>query len=239
MTNSAYAIHTHDGNELEGYIVRPKGDSATPRPVVLVIHAWTGQDDFARAKAHMIADLGYIGFAVDVYGKGRRGSNPDECSKLMTPWVSDRAALRARLLAAVDFARRIEGGDPNRLGAVGFCFGGLCAFDLARANAPGLKVAVGFHALFSPPILGAQAPISAKVLALHGYDDPMATPDAMLGFANEMTAAKADWQVVAYGHTGHAFTNPHAHDRANGLFYREVIATRAFESMRALLAEAL
>ncbi|MFM7051705.1 MAG: dienelactone hydrolase family protein [Planctomycetota bacterium] len=239
MSNTGYAVHTHDGTDLEGYIVMPKDASAAPRPIVLVIHAWTGQDDFARSKAHMIADLGYIGFAVDVYGKGNRGSTPDECSKLMTPWVKDRARLRDRLLAAVGFARGIAGGDPNRIGAIGFCFGGLCAFDLARANAPGLKAAIGFHALFTPPALGTQAPIAAKVLALHGYDDPMATPEAMLGFASEMTAAKADWQVVAYGHTGHAFTNPHAHDRANGLFYREVIATRAFAAMRQLLAEAL
>jgi dienelactone hydrolase len=90
-----------------------------------------------------------------------------------------------------------------------------------------------------PPALGAQPPIKAKVLALHGYDDPMATPEAMVGLANEMTAAKADWQVVAYGATGHAFTNPHAHDHANGMFYREVIATRAFKAMENLLAEAL
>jgi dienelactone hydrolase len=90
-----------------------------------------------------------------------------------------------------------------------------------------------------PPNLGAQDAIHAKVLALHGYDDPMAKPDAMVGFADEMTRAHADWQVVAYGATGHAFTNPHAHDHANGLFYREVIANRAFGAMRALLAEAL
>lgn len=234
----------HDGShELEGYLALPaaaSGAAATARrPVVLVIHAWGGQDDFARTKAHMLADLGYIGFAIDVYGKGRRGASPEENSKLMTPWVEDRAALRTRLLSAVDAARRIEGGDAERLGAIGFCFGGLCALDLARANAPGLRAAVAFHGLFAPPKLGAQPSIKAKVLALHGYDDPMARPDAMVGFADEMTAAHADWQVVAYGATGHAFTNPHAHDHAGGMFYREVIADRAFRAMQNLLAEAL
>jgi dienelactone hydrolase len=177
--------------------------------------------------------------AIDVYGKGRRGTSPEENGKLMTPWVEDRAALRKRLLAAVQAARAVEGGDPDRLGAIGFCFGGLCVLDLARANAPGLRASIAFHALFMPPDLGVQLPIKAKVLALHGYDDPMAKPDAMVGFANEMTAAHADWQVVAYGATGHAFTNPHAHDHAGGMFYREVIATRAFNAMENLLAEAL
>lgn len=229
-----------DGSqELEGYLALPSAPASAPRPVVLVAHAWGGQDEFARSKAHMVADLGYIGFAIDVYGKGRRGDSPEENSRLMTPWVEDRGALRTRLLAAVEAARTIEGGAPDRLGVIGFCFGGLCAFDLARANAPGLRVSVGFHALFMPPNLGAQPSIKSKVLALHGYDDPMATPESMVGFANEMTAAHADWQVVAYGATGHAFTNPHAHDHAGGMFYREVIAGRAFASMRNLLAEAL
>lgn len=226
---------------LEGFLALPAKPHARDgrTPIVLVAHAWGGHDEFAREKAHMLAELGYIGFAIDVYGKGRRGGSPDESSQLMAPWIEDRAALRRRLLAAIEAARHIEGGDPERLGVIGFCFGGLCAFDLARANAPGLRAAVGFHALFMPPGLGAQESIRAKVLALHGYDDPMAKPDAMVGFADEMTRAHADWQVVAYGGTGHAFTNPHAHDHASGLFYREIIARRAFSAMRDLLAEAL
>ena len=224
--------------ELEGYLARPAA-AAARAPVVLVAHAWGGQDDFARAKADMIASLGYIGFAIDVYGKGRRGNSPEENSKLMMPWVENRGALRTRLLSAVDAAAKIEGADPARLAVIGFCFGGLCAFDLARANARGVEAAIGFHALFGAPNLGAQAPIAAKVLALHGYDDPMATPEQMVGFAKEMTDAQADWQIVAYGGTGHAFTNPHAHDRASGMFYREIIADRAFAAMRGLLAEAL
>ena len=231
--------YTDGAAELEGFLAVPGAGFAGPRPVVLVAHAWGGQDEFARSKAHMLADLGYIGFAIDVYGKGRRGSTTEENSKLMTPWIEDRAALRRRLLASVDAARMVEGGDPDRLGVIGFCFGGLCAFDLARANATGLRAAVGFHALFMPPNIGPQHSIKAKVLALHGYDDPMAKPESMVEFANEMTAAHADWQVVAYGATGHAFTNPHAHDHAAGLFYREIIARRAFRAMENLLAEAL
>ncbi len=232
--------------ELEGYLALPdslnaaRQDLTTSRlPVVLVAHAWAGQDDFARARAHMLAELGYIGFAIDIYGKGFRGDSPEANSALMTPWMNDRAALRTRLLAAVDAARAFELADPERLGAIGFCFGGLCALDLARANAAGLRAAIAFHGLFTPPNLGEQQSIKSKVLALHGYDDPMAKPDALTAFENELTAANADWQVVAYGATSHAFTNPHAHDHANGMFYREIIANRAYGAMRALLAEAL
>jgi dienelactone hydrolase len=232
---------SRDGDvELEGYLAIPAGlEPGARRPVVLAIHAWGGLDEFARSKAHMLADLGYIGYAIDVYGKGRRGSSPEENSRLMTPWIEDRGALRARLLAAVATARALPGVDAERVGAIGFCFGGLCALDLARANAPGLRAVAAFHALFMPPGIGAQESIRAKVLALHGYDDPMARPDAMVAFADEMTRAHADWQVVAYGATGHAFTNPHAHDHAGGMFYREIIANRAFAAMRGLLAEAL
>lgn len=233
------ALAYFDGQqELDGYVARPTSAGARA-PVVLVAHAWGGQDDFARAKADMLASLGYIGFAIDVYGKGRRGDSPEANSKLMMPWVENRGALRTRLLCAVDAAAKLDGADAARLAVVGFCFGGLCAFDLARANARGVKAAIGFHALFGAPNLGAQPAIGAKVLALHGYDDPMATPEQLVGFAKEMTEAQADWQVVAYGGTGHAFTNPHAHDRAGGMFYREVIAERAFAAMRGLLAEAL
>ena len=104
--------------ELEGYLARPASAGART-PVVLVAHAWGGQDDFARAKADMIASLGSIGFAIDVYGKGRRGNSPEENSKLMTPWVENRGALRTRLLSAVDAASKLDGADASRLAVVG------------------------------------------------------------------------------------------------------------------------
>lgn len=229
-----------DGSaELEAFVAYPSSPVASPTPVVLVAHAWAGQDAFARAQAERLAGLGYIGMALDVYGKGRRGSNNEESSALMTPWVKDRAALRTRLLATVSTARELDGADPNRVGVIGFCFGGLCALDLARANAPGLKAAVAFHGLFFPPDLGEQAPIAARILALHGYDDPMAKPELMVSFMNELTAAKADWQVHAYGGTSHAFTNPEANDAGNGLVFRQQSASRAFLAMENFLRESL
>lgn len=231
-----------DAVACEGFVAVPAG-LARPAPVVLVGHAWAGQDDFARARAQELAELGYIGFAIDVYGKGRRGSNAEENAALMTPFMKDRAMLRARLLAALEAAKRVPQADPHRVAAIGFCFGGLCALDLARAAPSGLRGVVSFHGLFAPPAiggqLGAQGRISASVLCLHGYDDPMCTPDAVVALAKEMTDAGADWEIDMYGHTVHAFTNPAANDPSFGTVFKRKASDRAFAKMRLFLAECL
>jgi dienelactone hydrolase len=227
--------------ECEGCVASPTG-LKRPTPVILVCHAWGGQDDFARERAKELANLGYIGFAVDVYGKGRRGDSPEANSKLMTPFVEDRALLRRRLLAAVDTARRLPNADAQRLGAIGFCFGGLCAFDIARAATPGVRGVVAFHGLFNPPNPAQVRPptkISAAILALHGYDDPMCPPESVVDFAKELSAAGAEWEIDMYGHTSHAFTNPQANDSARGLMYRKEVSDRAFAKMRAFFGEVL
>lgn len=218
------------------------GASSDRRPVVVVCHAWGGRDGFVEEKARRLAELGYLGVAADVYGfdeGGERctGTTPEECGALMTPLVEDRGELRDRLLAAVEAARSLPEADPEKIVAIGYCFGGLCAFDLARANAPGLVGAVGFHGLFMPPGLGPQAPIAAKVLACHGWDDPMATPDSVLAFAKEMTEAKADWQLHAYGHAKHAFTNPQANNHQLGTVYNAAADARSWESLLDFLKE--
>jgi dienelactone hydrolase len=227
-----------DAAACEGFIAVPAG-LARPAPVVLVGHAWAGQDDFARARAKDLADLGYIGFAIDVYGKGRRGSNAEENAALMTPFMKDRAMLRTRLLAALEAAKRVAHADADRIAAIGFCFGGLCALDLARAAPSGLRGVVSFHGLFAPPAIGAQGRISASVLCLHGYDDPMCTPDAVVALAKEMTDAGADWEIDMYGHTVHAFTNPAANDPSFGTVFKRKASDRSFAKMRLFLAECL
>lgn len=210
---------------------------AGPAPVVLVSHAWAGRGEFEGDKARMLAELGYVGFAVDMYGKGLRGNTTEECAALMTPVVSDRAALQRRIGLGLATARA----QPEVAGpaaAIGFCFGGLCVLDLARSGGDVAGV-VSFHGLFMPPDNLDNPTISARVLALHGYDDPMADPEAMLGFTREMTAAGADWQLHAYGATRHAFTNPAANDPELGTVYNPVAERRAFTAMRDFLTEVL
>lgn len=232
-------IEYRDGDVVcEGFLAAPDASGAK-RPVVLVAHPWAGQDDFARDRARMLADLGHVGFALDMYGKGRRGSSPAENSALMQPFVQDRRLLRRRILAAVAAASAHRLVDASRVAAIGFCFGGMCALDLARSAHPTVRGVVSFHGLLGAPGIGAQAPITAKVLVLHPYDDPMATPDHVSALAQELTHAKADWQVHMYGHTLHAFTNPMANDPASGMRYDERIARRAFASMEDFLEEAV
>lgn len=227
-----------DGSaKLEGYISYDETTSAK-RPAVLVFHAWAGQDEFACQRADALADLGYVGFAVDMYGDGKRGNSAAENSALMQPFMQDRAMLRRRALAAVDVVKQQPMVDPERLACIGFCFGGLCAMDVARAGVPGVRGVVSFHGLFAPPVgVPLAKPMHTKVLALHGWNDPMVKPDAVVAFAKEMSDLGADWELDAYGHHGHAFTNPQAQDAANGMQFSPLIARRAFRRMEDFLDE--
>ena len=211
-------------------------DATSKRPAVLISHAWGGQGEFEREKARKLAELGYVGFALDNYGDGKTGSSMDENSKLMQPFMDDRAKLRQRLLAGMTAAKNHSAVDSSKIAIIGFCFGGLCALDLARA-AKDLKGSVSFHGLFYPPELGPQQDIAAKVLILHGWDDPMAKPEAVLAIAHEMTEAKADWQIHAYGHTSHAFTNPQMNMPENGMQYKAAADKRSWQSMKNFLEE--
>lgn len=230
-------IGYRDGEvELEGHLALPAYDTAK-KPVVLVAHAFLGQSDFERDKAEALAELGWAGFALDVYGKGVLASGPEEGGELMRPFLDDRALLRRRLLAGLEAVRTHPRVDGERVAAIGFCFGGLCVLDLARSGAD-VRGVVAFHGLFHPPGLPPE-PIRAKVLALHGYDDPMATPDQLRAFCDEMTEAGADWQVHVYGGTMHAFTNPAANDPQRGTVFQPVADRRSWAAMRTFLEEVL
>lgn len=218
-----------------GHIALP--DATTPRAAVLVAHNWVGQGAFDSAVADRLASLGYVGIAIDIYGEGRRGDPAGDNSALMNPWVTDRAALRRRLIAAVDAAAGHAAVDGANIAIIGYCFGGLCALDLARAVDPRVKAAISFHGIYTPPAIGPQPPITAKVLALHGWQDPYTPPDAHHALAKEMTEAGADWQIHAYGHTFHSFTNPHADNPAAGQGYSAAADARSWATATALLAE--
>jgi dienelactone hydrolase len=219
----------------EGFVAVPAGDGR--RPAVMVCHAWEGQDDFAREEAERLAGMGYVGFAADVYGKGRRApaGDKDAAGALMTPLVEDRALLADRLKTSLDAMKAQPEVDPDRCAAIGFCFGGLCVLDMARKNMS-VRGVVSVHGLFFPSEIPT-SPIRPKVLALHGYDDPMATPDLLVAFGKEMTDAHADWQVHAYGGTMHAFTSPAANDPGFGVRYSADADRRARAAMRGFLEE--
>ena len=146
--------------------------------------------------------------------------------------------MRDRIRAAFDALVAMSEVDSSRIAVIGFCFGGLCALDLARSGAE-VKAVVSFHGLLNKPKEIANNPICAKILALHGYDDPMVSPDDVNAFCQEMTEENVDWQVNMYGQTQHAFTNPHAHDEQLGTIYNPTAERRAFQAMTNFLKEVL
>jgi dienelactone hydrolase len=229
-------IEYRDGNTvLEGRIVFDDSIEG-PRPGVLVSHAWGGRSDFEDGKADELARLGYAAMALDLYGQGVRGSGPEENAALMQPFLDDRAMLQQRLLVSLATLREQDEVDAGQVAAIGFCFGGLCVLDIARTGED-LAGVVSFHGLFGAPGNTAGNPVRAKVLALHGWNDPMAPPDAVDGLAAELTSMGADWQLHAYGNTMHAFTNPAANDADMGTVYNANADRRSWQAMTNFLDE--
>ena len=227
-----------DGQTLEGYFAC-REDRGRPAAAVLVCHAWGGRGDFECAKARALAELGYAAFAVDLYGKGILGEGPEQNLKLMQPFIEDRGMLRRRLGKALETARGIERVDESRLAAIGYCFGGLCVLDMARAGAA-VRGVVSFHGLLGAPENIETGAVRAKVLALHGWNDPMAPPSAVQALGDEMNAAGADWQLHAYGGVYHAFTNPMANDPDGlGVLYNAEADRRSWQAMKNFLEETL
>lgn len=206
------------------------------RPAVLISHAWGGRESFEDKKAEALAELGYVGFALDVYGNGQLGTSKEENTALITPFLQDRAMLQRRLMAGMNAAQKLEKVDSSKMAAMGFCFGGLCVLDMARAGAD-LKGVVSFHGLLNAPETLPNPSIKAKVLVLHGHDDPMVPPEAVLTFEKEMNAARADWQLHTYGGTMHSFTNPAANDPAFGTVYNQEADQRSWHTMKQFFAE--
>jgi len=233
--HTANYIYHDEGQDLHGFIAYNKPVDG-PRPAVLVAHDWSGRNEFACDKAKVLAEMGYIGFALDMYGEARLGSTTDEKMTLMQPLASNQALLRRRVQAALTAILSLPEADRQRIAIIGFCFGGMCALELARSGAA-IKGVVSFHGLLKKPGTLKSEPIKAKVLALHGYDDPMVNPDQVHLFCQEMTDAAVDWQMQMYGHVQHAFTNPQAHDEQLGLIYNAVAAQRSWQAMTYFLQE--
>jgi dienelactone hydrolase len=208
------------------------------RPAILINHTWAGRDDFVAEKAKKIAAIGYVGFAVDMYGKGVSGSSAEENAKLMQPFMNNREMLQKRMQAALYAVKLMPWVDDSKIAAIGFCFGGLCSLDLARTGAD-LKGVVSFHGLLGAPGNTGGNAIKAKVLALHGHDDPMVPVEQVVAFEQEMTEAGADWQLHTFGNTLHAFTNPVANNPDFGAAYQPDADRRSWLAMENFLTEIL
>ena len=208
-------------------------------PTVIVIPTVMGVQPLELGFAERLVALGYHVVVADLFGRRfTPGVDKEAAFAAMGALRADRSALRQRLLAVVEEVRKREHVDPARIAVIGYCFGGQCALDVARSGADVAAVA-SFHGLFDPCGLPAES-IKAKVAAYHGWNDPMVPPEAVVALGNELSAAGADWQIHAYGHVGHGFTNPNAHlMNIDGVFYHEAAERRSWASLTSFLAEAL
>jgi dienelactone hydrolase len=225
----------HDGAELEAWLV---ADRPTPRPAILIFPTIMGRSDLELGFARRLTALGYTAVVADLYGRENIGRPREECRALMMALLGDRPLLQERLLAVLEAVRALPEVEAGRVAAIGYCFGGLCALDLARTGADVRGVA-SFHGLFTPPGNREGTAIGAKVIAFHGWDDPMAPPASVEALGAELTGAGADWQIHAYGGVMHGFTNPAANDPGRGLAYSESADRRSWVALEAFLAEVL
>ena len=206
------------------------------RPGVLVAHTIRGRSTFEEGKARLLAEMGYAGFAIDVYGKNRIRRELDDCRRMMEALRKDRALLQRRLLLAVEALRDQAEVDASCIAAIGYCFGGLCVLDIARTGEP-LAGVVSFHGMFDAPGNTAGNRIEARILALHGWDDPLATPDQALALTRELSSMGADWQLNCYGNVRHAFTNPEADANTGVTVYNADADRRSWAAAQYFLSE--
>jgi dienelactone hydrolase len=223
-----------EGESLESVFVGRRDDEQ--RPTVLMIPTVMGVTDLELGFGRQLVELGYNAFVADLFGKKFRGAERDTMFGEMTRLRSDRAALRRRLLAVLEQVRGLDQVNPGQIVVAGYCFGGQCALDLARTGTD-IAAAVSFHGLFDPPGLPKEK-IKAKVVAYHGWDDPMVPPEKVVALGQELTAAGSDWQIHAYGNVGHGFTNPKASElQIDGVAYNALAAERSWTSFVSLLEE--
>jgi dienelactone hydrolase len=228
--------YKHGDVVLEGYLAYDDAVSGK-RPGVLVVHEWTGHNPYARKRAEQLAALGYVAFALDMYGKGVHATDPQEAAKLANIYKNDRKLMRARAAAGLDVLRKQPQTDTAHLAAIGYCFGGTTVLEMARGGAD-LAGVVSFHGGLATPTPEDAKNIKGKVLVQHGADDPFVPAPEVAAFEDEMRKAGVDWQLVKYGGAVHSFTNPDAgNDPAKGAAYNASADHRSWQTMKDFFAE--
>jgi dienelactone hydrolase len=224
------------GGQMLEHVIVHDGTGRT-LPTVIVIPTVMGVQPLELGFAEKLVALGYHVVVADLFGRRfTPGVDKEAAFAAMGELRADRAALRDRLLAIVEEVRKRPHVETGKVAVIGYCFGGQCALDVARSGADIAGVAA-FHGLFDPPGLPPQ-PIKAKVLAMHGWDDPMVPPEAVVALGKELSEGGADWQIHCYGHVGHGFTNPNAHQLGiAGVAFHEAAARRSWAALEDYLAE--
>ena len=220
---------------LEGQLVWDDAVSG-PRPGVLVVHQWLGLTNYEKHRAEMLAQLGYVAFCADIYGKGIRPKNVADAGAEAGKYKSDRTLMRQRVNAGLEQLKKSELVDAKRVAAIGYCFGGTTVIELARSGAD-LSGIVSFHGGLDSPTPADGKNIKCPVLICHGADDPFEKPEDLAAFETEMRDAKVDWQLIKYGGAVHSFTQPDPGFSNPGARYNEKADKRSWEDMKVFFAE--
>jgi dienelactone hydrolase len=230
--------YNQGGVALEGHLAYDDAVSGK-RPGILVVHEWWGLNDYARSRAELLAKMGYVAFALDMYGKGKSTDHPDQASAWMKSVNSNMDQWVQRAVAGLDVLKKQPQVDTTRLAAIGYCFGGATVQVMAYSGAD-LKGVVSFHGSLIPPSEEQASRTRAKILICHGAQDPMIQPEAMTAYVQGMNATSIDWQMIAYGGTRHSFTNPEAdkHGMA-ALAYSPSADRRSWQQMGVFFNEVL
>jgi dienelactone hydrolase len=223
---------------LEGYVAfDPVKIKAGKAPGVLIVHQWMGLTDYEKRRAGQLAELGYVAFALDIYGKGERPASRAEAGKYAGKYKGDRELFRSRLAAGLAQLTAHDNVDAKRLAAIGYCFGGTGVLEMARMGANVLGV-VSFHGGLDAATASDAKGQKPKVLVLHGADDPFVPPAQVEAFMKEMNAGKFDWQMIHYSGAVHSFTQKEAgDDNSTGAAYNAAADVRSWRAMTQLLDE--
>jgi dienelactone hydrolase len=206
------------------------------RPGILVAHEWNGLQDYMKKRCGMLAEMGYVAFAPDIFGKGVRAKSFPECEQISAPYYKDRALTRGRARAGLDCLVKHPLVDTAKVAAIGYCFGGIVVLELARSGANVAGV-VSFHGQLNTPNPADAKNIKGKVLVLHGAIDPVVPPAEVAGFEKEMEDAKVDWQLVSYGGAVHTFTNWNLPTTGMPAAYNEKADKRSWVAMQDFFKE--
>ena len=228
--------YTHNGTVLEGYLAYDDSVKGK-RPAVLVVHEWWGLNDYIRSRTEQLAKMGYVAFAIDMYGKGVRAKTAEEAGMLAGMFRSNRQLMRARANAGLEVLKKNVLVNNDYIAAIGYCFGGGTVLELARSGAD-IKGVVSFHGSLDNPNPADAKNIKTRVLVLHGGADPYVTPEQVMSFWKEMKGTDAVWQINVYSGAVHSFTNPASgSDPSKGVAYNERADKDSWEAMKIFFAE--
>jgi len=230
------AVSYNDENQkLEGIASVPEKKIANGN-AVLLLPAWMGIDNNAKENAAELAKLGYLTFVADIYGVDKRPTNPSEAGKLAGYYKSNIKEYQKRIQLALNELIK-QGANPDKIAVIGYCFGGTGAIEAARTNM-NVRGVVSFHGGLGRDTSRTIEPIKTKVLVLHGADDFYVPETEIKAFQDEMRTAKADWQMIYYANSVHAFTHKDAgNDNSKGAAYNEKAAMRSWEAMKVFFEE--